>query len=92
MNQTLSHLVITDKKCNNNYFSFTLGVTTKFERKYNNNWNELKEFIDLNNVELIDNKLFLDKKICLKNCRLKSYNFDVYMLLKSRKTYINWIN
>jgi len=41
------------------YFS-DFGINEKeFKRKYNNDWDELKEYVGLNDIELIDNELII---------------------------------
>ena len=44
----------------NKFYFSDFGINQKeFKRKYNNDWNELREYVGFNDIELVDNELVL---------------------------------
>lgn len=67
----------------NKFYFSDFGVNQKeFKRKYNNNWDELREFVGFNDIELLDNELFINNlNYKSESLKLFATNYNVLRIM-----------
>jgi hypothetical protein len=77
---SLRHSTIKRDK-NKFYFDdFVNDDKIEYKRKYQNDWSELREFVDLNDIELVDNELVI--------INMSEYKMSVYETKHTQAKYI----
>lgn len=75
----MEYVYVTNQYRNKLYFEYFYDDTIDYKRKYVNDWFELRKFVGLDNIDLVDNELTIInisayikfKKDNFKNLRIK---------------------